>query len=527
MTDPDPPAPRQPPQQGAALILRRSDGRVLVGARTHLARSWPGTLAFPGGAVDDDDVDLPLFSGTTGTDGQRRGAALREALEEAGVVRLCRPAHDAGADLTLRGPSGPSAPSAPMRVVDDVRRGRPLGAALRDHGLVLDDRGLVDLGTWLTAEGTFLVTRYLLDVGDAVDGGADGGVDRGASGLLRVAALQEELVDVEFQSPGALIDGWRAGSVFLLPPIRLVLTRLAAHEQEGDVDVVARALALPPSEPERRRRDLIDGVVVIDTRTPTLPPAVSTNCVVLGTGDVLLVDPATPYADEQARFDDVLDVILEGRRVAGIFLTHHHVDHVGDAERLRRKHGCPVLAHKETAARVAEQGIGGLHIVDDGQVFLLGRRRFRAVFTPGHAPGHLCLFDDDARLLIAGDMIAGVGSILIDPPEGHMATYLGSLDRLIALQPRSLIPAHGPLLVDATSRLAQQKQHRQKRAAMVKDAIVAGARDATDVVAAVYGSDTPPAMFAFAARSVAAIVEQLQEDGAVVVDAGGWRALLG
>lgn len=481
------------PHDGAALIVRKSDGTVLCGTRTAQARSWPGTIAFPGGAVDDDDDELALFSGTAGLAGKRIGAALREALEEAGVVRLCdrHGVVDPGANL-----------------IGDVRAGLSLKAALQKHRLVLDDRGLVSLGTWLTAEGTFEVTRFLLCTDE----------------LRCVEPLVAELDDVAWRDPRLLLDGWRSGSVFLLPPIRLVLTRLARHrEQGGDDASLALALAKPPSEAERRRRDLVHGVCTADMRTPTLLPATTTNCIIIGTDDVILVDPATPWHDEHARFDDILDVTLEGRRVRGIFMTHHHPDHVGDVARLAARHHCPVYADVRTFERVDFDVGGAAVVVADGHVFDLGDRSFRAVFTPGHAQGHLCLFDDDARLLIAGDMLAGVGSILIDPPEGHMATYLRSLDRLMDLDPRALIPAHGPLLVNAVSRLAEQKRHRLKRESSVKDAIGDGATDVSAVVAAVYGADTAPEMFAFAARSVLAIVEKLQEDAAVIDVAGHWR----
>ena len=103
-----------------------------------------------------------------------------------------------------------------------------------------------------------------------------------------------------------------------------------------------------------------------------------------------------------------------------------------------------------------------------------------------------------------------------------MATYLKSLDRLIALQPRSLIPAHGGLLTDVVARLQQQKAHRLAREQLVLNAIGSGIDDVTGVVAAAYGPDTSPMMFAFAARSVLAIVEKLVEDG-VVVDDAGWH----
>lgn len=485
------------PREAAGIVLRRrGDGAVFIGTRTHKARSWPGTLAFPGGSVDDDDDVVPTLDSSSPDRRHLRVAACREALEEAGLVRLARP-------------DGSAAPAAAVEAVRQGLAGEtPFSALLAAQGLVVDDRGLIDLGSWWTAEGSFLVARFLWLVDEAP---------------ARVLPPTEELDALGFIGPVETMAGWRAGEVFLPPPIRIQLGRLAALVDAGDDDVIA-GLCVAPSEAERRRRDIISGVVLFDPRTPTLPPATRTNCVVIGHGDVLLVDPATPWEEERAAFDDALHTILEGRRVQGIVLTHHHHDHIGDVERLRVRHGCPVFAHEATVARVP---FAVDHVVDDGHVFQLdagplgGPLAFEAVWTPGHAPGHLCLFERHLRVLIAGDMIAGVGSILIDPDDGHMATYLASLERLIALSPRSLIPAHGPLLVDAVGRLEEQRQHRLAREAMVRAAVEGGASEVEGIVLAVYGADTPTAMLPFAALSVRSIVQKLAEDG--VVDVVGDR----
>ncbi len=490
---------KRPRLAAGVVVRRRGDGAVLLGARTEHARSWPGTLAFPGGAVDDDDHLLPLVSAAHGESAAFRGAALREAFEEAGLVSLARS-------------DGSRADDA---VVDDVvrrlRRGERLIEVLAASALALDDRPMHDLGAWLTAEGSFLVARFFIPVDETP---------------VMVEPPTRELTDVGFKLPQALMLGWRDGSVFLPPPIRIQLARLAALSaaDAADDQRVAAVLRTHPDEPERRRRDLLQGVVIMDPKTPTLWPATTTNCVVLGCGDVLLVDPATPYPQERAAFDELLAVTLEGRRVQGIVLTHHHLDHVGDAERLRALHGCPVYAHALTVDQVdVEVDV----VINDGHVFELDGgghgpdRRFEVVFTPGHARGHVCLFEPSLRLLVAGDMVAGVGSILIDPPEGHMATYLASLDLLMGLQPRSLIPAHGPLLTDAMERLQHHKAHRLARETRVLQAIGAGAATLEAVVTTAYGPDTPGPMLVFAARSVLAIVEKLREDGVVAVDEHG------
>lgn len=492
--------PRRPRLAAGVVVRRRHDGAVLLGTRTEQARSWPGTLAFPGGAVDDDDHLLPLRSGLRGQDAALRGGALREALEEAGLSRLC---HGDGT-------------AADDDVVSDIfarmARGERLIEILAGSGLWLDDGPLVDLGAWLTAEGSFVVSRYLWPVDEEP---------------RRRPPPTHELSDVGMYVPAQCVQGWLEGRVFLPPPIRTQLHRLADLSSQATDDDVVAALMRPPTEPERRRKDVVAGVALLDPKTPTLWPATTTNCVVLGCGDVILVDPAAVWDEERAAFDETLDVILEGRAVSGIVLTHHHPDHVGDAARQKARHGCPVYAHALTAAQL-DDGLVDV-VIDEGFAFDLGGgghgpdRRFVAVYTPGHARGHLCLWEPQLRLLVAGDMIAGQGSILIDPPEGHMATYLASLQRLIALAPRALVPSHGPLLTDAAVRLEQQLAHRRSRGQKVHAAIAAGAHDTAAIVAAAYGPDTPPQMFPFAARSVCAIVEQLVEEGRAVADGQGWR----
>jgi glyoxylase-like metal-dependent hydrolase (beta-lactamase superfamily II)/8-oxo-dGTP pyrophosphatase MutT (NUDIX family) len=490
------------PAPGAGLVVRRRDGAVLVGTRTTNARSWPGPLAFPGGAVDDDDHTLPLARGSDDDDERAaRAAALREALEESGLVLVCR--------------AGGAAATASDR--DDLHArlsgGAVLGEALRDLGLALDDRRLVPLSTWTTMEGSFAVRRFLLSVDDQDDA------------LQWRQPLVDELAGPGFVAPRAVVHDWHRGRAFLLPPIRDMLLRLADVQDRAVDDDVLLRLGGAVDDAGRCRRDLSPGVVLLDARTPTLWPATHTNTPVIGGDDVLLVDPATPYPDERERFDALLHTILDGRRVQGIVLTHHHHDHVGDAARLREKHGCPVFAHALTAAQV---DVTVDVLVDDGHVFALPAgaggpaRRFQVLHTPGHARGHVCLWEPDLSLLVAGDMVAGTGSILIDPPEGHMNTYLQSLQRLIALSPRALIPSHGPLLVDGERRLREQIAHRRARQEAVAAAIAGGAVDVDAVVAAVYGRDTAPAMWAFAARSVAAIVEALVEDGRVVDDGAGF-----
>ena len=157
---------------------------------------------------------------------------------------------------------------------------------------------------------------------------------------------------------------------------------------------------------------IVDGVRVVPVRSPTLPPATHTNVWLLGDHHIIVVDPASPYPDEQERLDN----ILENYMVELIFLTHHHVDHISGAEDVRKRCGARIAAHPLTAERV---GFTVDELVNDGDILGTDAGAWRAIHTPGHAVGHLCLYNPGMGL-VAGDMVAGLGTILLDPPEGNL-----------------------------------------------------------------------------------------------------------
>ncbi|MCC7070029.1 MAG: MBL fold metallo-hydrolase [Deltaproteobacteria bacterium] len=475
----------------AAVVPRLPDGRVLVGQRTHAARSWPGTVAFPGGGLEEVDHHLPLLEGDSLPHDARaaRACALRELGEEVSLWRLARP--DGRADV-----------DAAARATAALAAGEGLAQVLAQERLVLDDRGLVPLTLWRVPSGRFAVQQFLLSL-------------HAEPAPLPVAS--EELSAVRWVSPRALLAEWRAGRAFLLSPIRRVVAGLAAHEH--DVVSAVRALAQPPTDAERARLDLMEGVCLLAARSATLPPATHTNAVLLGglAGANFLVDPAAHGADERVRFDRLLEAVLGGRSLTAIVCTHHHADHVADVARLAAKHGAPVWAHAETAARVRFKVD---RLLAEGEQLATAVAAFRVLHTPGHAPGHLCLFDEAAQLLVAGDMIAAEGSILIDPDDGHMGRYLESLGRLIGLNPRGVVPAHGPLIVDGAARLAEQRAHRHARQERVEAA--ARGTGVHDIVREVYGADTPEAMLPFAERSVLAALRWAEERGVAAEDEGRW-----
>lgn len=262
----------------------------------------------------------------------------------------------------------------------------------------------------------------------------------------------------------------------------------------------------------------------VPLRTPTLPPATTTNHYLIGHGELILVDPATPEAPLQRRLIDLLAALANlGRRLTGLLLTHHHRDHVGAALALARHFELPIMAHGATAA-LLEGELPVDRLLADGESLLggAGRPGWRVVHTPGHAPGHVVLQGADGGM-IAGDMVAGEGTILVDPRDGSMADYLASLEHMRALAPTFLAPAHGPVLADADGTLAHYLSHRRAREARIAAALTPHWQADDALLPAAY-ADVSRLLWPFALRSLRAHLLHLEQQGVARRQADRWRS---
>lgn len=273
---------------------------------------------------------------------------------------------------------------------------------------------------------------------------------------------------------------------------------------------------------------LAPGVVRVTAPNASAYTFTGTNSFLLGHERLALVDPGPLDSAHEA----ALRAAIDGRQVAAILLTHTHRDHSAAADFWRRELGAPLWfggRHRlsrplrrfeiNPIRKSCDWELVPDRVLVDGETIAAGDLSLSVHTTPGHCANHLVFGVSGTEMLLSGDHVMGWNSTLVAVPDGSMADYFASLDKVIALPYRRYFPAHGGPIEDGPAHAAALKAHRELRNEQVLNTVRNGARTIGTVVDQIYPRQ--PARIRFAARmTMMAHVEYLEGLGALKVKRG-------
>ncbi|MBX3581227.1 MAG: MBL fold metallo-hydrolase [Rhizobiaceae bacterium] len=249
-----------------------------------------------------------------------------------------------------------------------------------------------------------------------------------------------------------------------------------------------------------------------------------TNTYLVGTRTLAVIDPG-PESEEHLQ---ALLHAIAGRPVSHILVSHTHLDHSPLAARLSQATGAKVYA--EGPHRAARPFAGDTPLdggadtafrpdaqLFDGELIKGDDWQLRAILTPGHAANHAAFALEGTGTLFSADHVMGWSTTIVAPPDGSMADYMASLEKLIQRKDNLLLPAHGGPITDPANYMRGLREHRLAREAAILERLRQGDRTAEQIVRTIY-RDTDPKMYPAAALSVLAHLEDLVGRKMVVSD---------
>ena len=532
----------------AATVLLLRDGpeglEVLMTRRAMTASFAPGAYVFPGGGIDAADAKAHALANRRASQSDlhltQAIAAIRESFEELGIL-LARHSNWQMADNT------------DIAALDRHASPDIFATQCAERGLKLAADEVFLLAHWITDRDLprrfdvpFLVARMpdaqtpvadekeqfepvWVRPADALKRHAEGKffiifpTIRTLERLQRYASVAQVLADCASEQPwftSCPRAGWLNGKD----------ARYMEHESPfGEL-----ALTSPDGQMVHHLDWVTDQPVLLlkNVQRLTAPnPGVMTGP---GTNSYLVGDPDTGYAaiDPGPADPEHLDRLWRaaGGNIRYIVCTHSHPDHSPGAAPLQalctqHGHTPPILGLASHATARANSAFTPDRELGDGERLVLQgshiAHTLRVIHTPGHAANHLCMVLEEDGLLFSGDHVLNGSTTVIDPPDGHMADYLDSLDKLLAACEQDhiefILPAHGYVLGnlwnephDARACIAHLKAHRLKREAKILGVMQQHPEASMeDWVKQAY-DDVPPRLWPVAMRSLLAHVERIR-----------------
>jgi glyoxylase-like metal-dependent hydrolase (beta-lactamase superfamily II) len=209
---------------------------------------------------------------------------------------------------------------------------------------------------------------------------------------------------------------------------------------------------------------------------------------------------------------EALEQALGGAPLSQVIVTHGHTDHASGVTALAARFPGVRFLKMPWPERDARWPAPWEPLCD-GDVLSVGDDTLTAVHTPGHAPDHLCFWHAESRTMFCGDLAQKGATIYIPSKlQGDLVAYLASLERVLALRPAQLLPAHGGVIDDPEALLRNYIDHRREREEQILELLREGESTPDAMVGRMYRG-LKEALVPMARESVLAHLLKLERDG--------------
>lgn len=435
------------------------EGRIFAVRRQSYLNAFPGYDSFPGGKIDlEDSKSQHSAPFLRDWDGQKMHALVREIHEELG--------YDLPAEIT--------------------------------SGQVTSVKFLATAVAPVIVPIRFRLHYFRIDLKTLPVFTPDSG----------------EIADTFWQTPQQLMNKYHSGDALMVPPLRWLLAELIRTPHDcgfGDLSPQFDEESYVP------QFEQISDLRILPVPSNSIPPINRTNAFLIGDDDSpkILVDPSPASLEVLEK----LQRTLMHDDISALFLTHHHADHHEQAPELAKRLNVPIWMSEDTLSRINQKHgsdyFAGLQIKIKREGDRLTSWKGEAVRVhsiPGHDAGQLALAPESMRWFIVGDLIQSIGTVVIAAPEGDMATYFQTLEKIIALDPEVIAPSHGTPM-RSTSRLQATLQHRREREKTIRE-LYANGKTETEMLDIIY-KGVAQNLLPFAMENIKSHLAKLRQEGQI------------
>jgi glyoxylase-like metal-dependent hydrolase (beta-lactamase superfamily II)/8-oxo-dGTP pyrophosphatase MutT (NUDIX family) len=428
------------------------DNKIFSIVRQNYLKAFPGYTAFPGGKVDLDDYDdigfnTPILNLIPV---HLSNAIVRETKEELGIE----------IDRLIE--------SGGISTIDFI--GRALTPKFNPH--------------------RFNVHFYRINLT--------------RSTLFHVD--ENEAKSYDWLTPVDLLESYNLGERLIVPPIRFFIEAMIKDINFSDELIFEKRFNLekivPFIEP-------IKDLIQVMPLSNTVPPAERTNAFLIGEQTKVLIDPAPKDIEELSKFLET----IKNYTIEKMFLTHHHRDHHNFAPEIATKLNLSISMSQFTYTRSMEIygndyfGNNKIIIVKEGDILTRWLTQdVEIIEVPGHDEGQLALMPENREWFLAGDLFQGVGTVVVGGVEGDMTKYFNTLEKVIALKPKCVIPSHG-IALGGTNILEKTLEHRKFREEQILEMHISGL-SVEQMLAQIY-FDIPQKILKYAKANIESHLDKL------------------